>query len=159
MVSSEIIEALRNCELFASLDKEELKTLTIALVPVCDVHAYPAGERIFEQGEYSGRLYIIAEGQVLLQRSVNLGDRTAMWPLGPLSRGRATGWSSLLYGARSLTASAICQKPTRVISVEGTNLRSILEKQPEIGFKVMDRLAALLGERLRTAYNTMEAYL
>ena len=133
--------------------------LTTSLATACEIEVYEAGDHIFEQGEHCARLYIITDGQVLLQRSLNIGDRAAMWPLGRLGKGRAMGWSSLLYGPRYMTASAICQKPTQVISIEGTNLRSVLEKQPEIGFRVMDRLACILGERLRTAYNTMEAHL
>lgn len=159
MVSSEIIEGLRTCELFALLNEEEIQMLTASLATACESKAYEAGDRIFEQGEHSARLYVIAQGQVLLQRSLNIGDRTAMWPLGLLGKGRAMGWSALLYGSRYLTASAICQKPTRVISIDGTSLRSVLEKQPGIGFRVMDRLAGMLGERLRAAYNTMEAHL
>ena len=159
MVSPEIIDDLRTSELFALLSEDEMRTLTSSLATACEVETYEAGEPIFEQGEHSARLYIIADGQVLLKRSVNIGERTAMWPLGLLGKGRAMGWSSLLYGPRHVTASAFCQKPTRVISIEGTSLRSVLEKHPDIGFKVMDRLACMLGERLRTAYKTLEAHL
>ncbi len=159
MVSSEMIEGLKNCELFTLLSEEEIKMLTTSLATACKIEAYEAGDSIFEQGEHSARLYIIIDGHVLLQRSLNIGDRTAMWPLGLLGKGRAMGWSALLYGSRYVTASAICQKPTRVISIEGTSLRTVLEKQPGIGFRVMDRLACMLGERLRAAYNTLEAHL
>ena len=159
MVSSEIKEGLITCELFSLLNEEEIQALVSSLATACEVKAYEAGEHIFEQGEHSARLYIIIDGQVLLQRSINVGDRTAMWPLGLLGKGRAMSWSALLYGPRYVTASATCQKPSRVISIEGISLRLLLEKQPEVGFKIMDRLACMLGERLRAAYNTMEAHL
>jgi len=159
LVSSEIIEGLRTCELFALLNEKEIQILTGSLANACATEEYKAGDHIFEQGEHSARLYIIADGQVLLQRSRNIGERTAMWPLGLLGKGRAMGWSALLYGPRYVTASAICQKPTRVVFIEGSSLRSVLEEQPGIGFKVMDRLACMLGDRLRAAYNTMEAHL
>ncbi len=159
MVSSEIEEGLRTCELFSLLDGGEIQALVTSLATACKVKAYEAGDYIFEQGEHSARLYVITDGQVLLQRSINVGDRPAMWPLGLLGKGRAMGWAALLYGPRYLTVSAICQKPTRVISIEGTSLRSLLEKQPGVGFRIMDQLACMLGERLRAAYNTMEAHL
>ena len=152
-------EGLRTCTLFSPLKEEELQALVTSLATVFEVKVYEAGEHIFEQGEHSARLYVITEGQVLLQRSINIGDRSAMWPLGLLGKGRAMGWSALLYGPRYVTASAICQKPTQVISIEGASLRLLLEKQPEVGFRIMDRLACMLGERLRAAYNTMEAHL
>ncbi len=159
MISPEIVEGLRASELFALLNEEEIRLLTDSLAHACHIARYKAGDHIFDQGEHSASLYIIADGQVLLQRSLNLGNRTATLPLGILGKGRAMGWSSLLYGPRYLTASAICQKSTQVISIEGSSLRSALEKAPEIGFRVMDRLACMLGERLRAAYNTMEAHL
>ncbi|MFC1974684.1 cyclic nucleotide-binding domain-containing protein [Chloroflexota bacterium] len=159
MASSEITEGLGTCELFSQLSEEEIQVLTTSLAAGCEMEAFKAGDHIFEQGEHSARFYIITDGQVLLQRSLNIGDRTATWPLGLLGKGRAMGWSALLYGPRVLTASAICRKPTRIISIEGDSLRSVLAKQPETGFKVMDRLACMLGERLRAAYNTMEAHL
>lgn len=159
MASSEITEVLKNCDLFAALNEEELQAVASEVATAWKTEEYKAGERIFEQGQHSTTLYIIAEGQVVLERSLNIGDRSTPWPLGLLGKGRAMGWSALLYGPRSLTATAICQKPTRVISIEGTSLRSALEKQPGIGFKVMDRLAYMLRERLQAAYNTVEAQL
>ena len=159
MILQEVGEGLRTCELFASLNEEEVEVLTTSLATACQIEAYEAGDSIFVQGEHNSRLYVVVDGQVLLQRSVNIGDRAAMWPLGLLGKGRAMGWSALLYGPRYLTASAICRKPSRVISLEGGSLRSLLEKEPRIGFKVMDRLACMLGDRLRAAYSAMEAHL
>jgi len=159
VVSSEIVEGVKTCELFGLLNEEEIEALIGSLAATCEIKAYKAGDHIFEQGEHGARFHIIADGQVLLQRSVNIGNRTATWPLGLLGKGRIMGWSALLYGPRYLTSSAICQKPTRVISIEGFSLRSVLEKEPSIGLRVMDRLACMLGERLRAAYNTMEAHL
>jgi len=159
VVSSEIIEGLKGCELFSLLSDEEVEMVANDLASAWSVETYNTGDRIFEQGEHSSKLYIIVSGQVLLDRSFNIGERTATWPLGLLGKGRAMGWSALLYGPRYLTASAICQKQGHVISIEGANLRTLLADSPGIGFRVMDRLACMLGERLRAAYNTMEAHL
>jgi len=159
MVSSDVIEGLKTCELFASLDEAEMQTLTATLGDACEMKACKAGDHVFDQDELSSRLYVIEDGQVLLQRSVNMGNKTAQWPLGLLGRGRAMGWSAVLYGPRYASASAVCQKPSKIVSIDGASLRLVLEKQPEIGFKVMDRLACMLGERLKAAYNTMEAHL
>ena len=159
MASSEIVEGLRTCELFALLSEQEVEGLAASLAGSCQIEAYKAGDTIFAQGEHGTRLYIVAEGQVLLKRTFYLGDRTATTPLALLGKGRAIGWTSLLYGPRYATASAVCQKPTRVISVEGTALRTVLEREPSIGFRVMDRLACMLGDRLREAYSATETHL
>jgi CRP-like cAMP-binding protein len=159
MAAGDICKNLRICELFDSLDEGELQVLTDQLGDNCRLESYQASDHVFNQGELSSNLYVIASGQVILQRTVNLGDKTATRPLGLLSKGRAMGWSALLYGPRYATASAVCRQASEVITIEGDRLRSVLEEYPVIGFKVMDRLACLLGDRLRAAYNTMEAYL
>lgn len=163
-MAGDVIEGLKSCELFALLSQAELEEVTSALATictegVCEVCEYETGDFIFEQGEHSARFYIIVEGQVLLKRSVNIGDRIADWPLALLGKGRVMGWSSLLHGPRYLTASAICQKPSRVIAADGAVLRSVLEENPVIGLKVMSRLAWMLGERLRQTYNKLESHL
>ena len=159
MVSSDVSVGLKTCELFSVLTETEMQLLISALGDTCEIETFKAGDHVFDQGELSSRLYVIEDGQVLLQRSVNMGNKTAQWPLGLLGKGRAMGWSAMLYGPRYATASAICQKTGKIVSIEGASLRSALEKQPRIGFKVMDRLACMLGERLRSAYSTMEAHL
>jgi CRP-like cAMP-binding protein len=159
MIATVILEGLRSSELFGLLNEEQIKTLTASLANACNIEEYKAGDHIFDQGELSSKLYVVVSGQVMLQRSHNIGDKPAAWPLGVLGKGRGMGWSSMLYGPRYATASAICQKAARLIAIDGNTLRAMLEEHPEIGFKVLDRLASMLGERLRAAYNTMEAHL
>ena len=107
VTSSGIVEGLKTCELFTSLSEEQIHMLTTSLAAACQIEDYEAGDSVFMQGEYNAKLYVIVGGQVLLQRSVNIGNRTATWPLGLLGKGRAMGWSALLYGPRYVTASAV----------------------------------------------------
>lgn len=159
MAVDDVCSDLKTCELFNLLTDEEMMVLTGLLGDMCRRVTYQAGDHIFDQGELSSKLHVIVDGQVLLQRTVNLGDKTATRPLGLLGRGRAMGWSSLLYGPRYASASAICRKSGELVAIDGNKLRAVLEEHPVIGFKVMDRLACMLGDRLRAAYNTMEAHL
>jgi len=74
--------------------------------------------------------------------------------LGP---GRALGsWLSLLGESHSLMSSALCNRQTEVISLDGTRLRKILENNPPVGFKVMERLAFMLRDRIRGVYGALE---
>ncbi|MDY6911416.1 MAG: cyclic nucleotide-binding domain-containing protein [Chloroflexota bacterium] len=154
MVSSEIIEPLQKCELFNTVEEEEIKQIAV----LCQIENYKAGDAVFTQGEFGTRLYLIAEGQVALVRSVNLGGRQGTITVDLLSKGRGMGWSSLLCEPCSASASAVCQKPTKIISLEGSALRAMLEEKPNMGFIVMDRLAHVLGHRLRAAYGAMDTF-
>lgn len=159
MAKSEIVAGLQGCELFAKLDEKEVGQLAAALADRCTIEAFKSGDTVFTQGEHTTKLYVILDGQVVLQRTFYLGERTATTPVAILSKGRAMDWTALLYGPRYATASAICRKPTRIVSIEGDALRSLLEKEPDMGFRVMERLACMLGDRLRAAYNAAETHL
>jgi CRP-like cAMP-binding protein len=150
---------LSGCERFASLDAEQVDRLLAVVADSCEIAAFEAGDTVFSQGEHTTCLYVLVDGQIQLQRTVQLGDRTARTPIALLGKGRAMGWTSLLYGPHNSTASAICQKPSRVICVNGPVLRSALEADAVIGFRVLERLACMLGERLRAAYTAMETHL
>lgn len=159
MVDSEIVAGLRTCELFAALSEQEIEELIISLAGSCQVADYEAGDTVFVQGELSKVLYVVVDGQVLIRRTFPLGDRTGTKMIALLGKGRAMGWSALLYEHHYATASAVCQKPSRVILVDGATLRSSLQKDKSVGFRVMERLASMLGDRLLAAYSAMETHL
>ena len=75
-----------------------------------------------------------------------------------LGRGRGVGWSALICEPCSASASAVCQKPSKLVSLEGTKLREMLDARPEVGFQVMERLAYVLNDRLRAAYGAMDTF-
>jgi CRP/FNR family transcriptional regulator, cyclic AMP receptor protein len=159
MTKSEVVAGLQGCELFSKLSEAEVKELATSLAEQCVTESYKSGHTVFNQGEYTNRLHVVVDGQVVLQRTFYLGERTATTPVAILGKGRAMGWTALLYGPRYSTASAVCQKPTKIISIEGDALRSLLEKEPDVGFRVMERLACMLGDRLRAVYNAAETHL
>lgn len=159
MADSEIVAGLKRCELFAELSEQEVEELIALLAGSCQVANYEAGDTIFVQGELSTILYVVLDGQILIRRTFPLGDRTGTKMIALLGKGRAMGWSALLYEHHYATATAVCQKPARVILVDGATLRSALQKEQSIGFKVMERLASMLGDRLRAAYSAMETHL
>jgi len=152
MVAAEIIEALQRCEIFSTVDKDDI----LDIAGICSIENHEAGDTIFTQGEYGTMIHLIAEGQVALLRSVNLGGREGTMTIDLLGKGRGLGWSSLLCDPCSVSATAVCQKPTQLVSIPGAELRAMMETRPELGFKVMDRLAQIIGNRLRAAYGAID---
>ena len=152
---SEMVEALKTCELFSFLPHDDVVGL-VASLPDSQMHSYQAGEMVFTQGDHITKIYVIAEGEVSIKRVFNRGGQTVNMPVALLGKGRAMGWTALLYRPQEATATALCQKPTRVVAIEGTSLRSILGKQSRLGLRVMDQLAYMLGDRLRSTYAAME---
>ena len=152
-MSSPITEALLQCELFGKLTEAEVQPIAA----LCQVEQYEIGETIFTQGDRGSKIYIIKDGQVTLERSVDLGDRKAKVRITTLGRGRAFGcWLALLGDPHNVMSSAVCNKKTEVISVEGPASRRALINNPSVGFKIMESLAHMLGDRLRGVYGAME---
>ena len=153
MDRSEIINLLENCEFFKGLQKDDLEEMA----NLCSVEAYAAGDHIFRQGDLGDRIYIVAEGNVFLERSVDLGTRKGTAFIGMLSKGRVFGcWSTLLNEKHTLMPSAVCRKPTRVLAIKGPDLRQIMLHDNELGFNVLQRFCFLLRHRLKGAYEAME---
>jgi len=153
MGPSEIADVLENCEFFRGLNKDEIEKIA----SLGHVEMYEAGETIFSQGDFGDRLFIIADGHVFLERSIDLGTRKGNAIISLLGKGRALGcWSALLGEAHNLMSSAICRKPTKVVVINGPALREMMLDNSQLGFKVLERLCFVLRDRIQGAYGAME---
>ena len=153
MELGEIKDALRNCELFRKLKEAEIDVIS----GLCKMETYKAGENLFLQGDLGDNLYVIAEGQVVLERSMDLGTRKGTVTIGMLGKGRALGsWSTLLNESHSLMSSAMCRKPSKVVVMEGGDLREMMLQDLGLGFNVLERLCFLLRDRIQSAYGALE---
>lgn len=150
---SEIMDVLENCELFRGLDRKEIEKIA----SLCHVEMYEAGENILNQGDFGENLYIIAEGHVFLERSIDLGTRKGNAIISLLGKGRALGcWSTLLGETHTLLSSAKCRKPTKVVVIRGPALREMMLGNYQLGLKVLERLCFILRDRIQGAYGAME---
>ena len=153
MGPAEIVATLENCEFFRGLDRDEIEKIA----SLGHVEMYEAGESIFNQGDFGDRLYIIVDGHVFLERSIDLGTRKGNAIISLLGKGRALGcWSTLLGEAHNLMSSAICTKPTKVVVIKGPALREMMLDNFQLGFKVLERLCFILRDRIQGAYGAME---
>lgn len=153
MNRTEIDYALRSCEFFKLLGKGEISEIA----KLCQIIRYKSGEYIFQQGDYGEHLYVIAQGRIHLERSVDLGAQKGNVVIETLGKGRVLGcWSTLLNMPHILMSSAVCQKPTQILTIRGADLRKMMIGNTELGFNIMERLCYLLRDRLQAAYGAME---
>ena len=153
MNQDQIAGKLKNSELFRSMTAADIGRAA----ELCRVEEYPPGECVFKQGDYGEHIYIVVSGLVHLERSMNLGARKGQVLIDALGKGRTLGcWSALLGEAHILMSSAACQQPTTIVVMKGTDLRTMMIDNPELGFNVMERLSFLLRDRIQAAYGAME---
>jgi len=149
-------ERLRGFRLFASLTQDELQKLA----GLCHVESYPAGHKIFLEGNEADRFYLLAEGKVALEKEIKLGPHSSARPatveiLGP---GESFGWSALT-APYIYTMSGICLEPSWVLCFEAKLLRRLLDDNPRIGYEIMQRVASTVGSRLRETTKTLTYFL
>jgi CRP-like cAMP-binding protein len=149
----EIEEVLKASDLFRGLEKEDIERIA----GLCRMKTYKTGEYLFRQGDFGDNLYVIAEGHVFLERATDLGTRKGGVIIAMLGKGRAFGcWSTLLDEPHNLMSSATCQKPTKVLVMNGEDLRQMMLENSRLGFRVLERLCFLLRDRIQGAYGAME---
>lgn len=155
MSRPEIETTLRGSEFFKNFGNEEIQKLAA----LCRLVQFEQGDLVFQQGDYGDHLYIIAEGQIFLERSVDLGGRKGNVVIEALGKGRVFGsWSSLLGDPHYLMSTATCQKSSKIICMEGSELRKEMIFNKEIGFQILERLSFLLRDRIQAAYGALEKF-
>jgi CRP-like cAMP-binding protein len=153
MDRSLVAEGLAGCGFFEGMQPEELGKV----VDLCSHQEFEAGEHVFHQGGQGLSLYVVCQGQVCLERTRNLGGRKGTVALGVLGRGKAFGgWGTLLGEEHTLRSSAICQKPTKLIALDGPALRAVMLDDQAFGFALLERLCLLLKGRLDDVISAME---
>lgn len=153
MGTDDIAEALEYSEFFRGFDAEDIRRL----VGICQAKTYEAGEALFRQGDFGEHLFVVADGQVFLERTVDLGARKGRVTIETLGKGRVLGcWSTLLDEHHTLMSTATCQIQCRVLVFRGADLRRIMMENKAFGFNVLERFCFLLKDRIQAAYGAMD---
>ncbi len=133
------VELLQSVALFADLEAEELERFSRVAVP----RTFPAGTRVFHEGDSSDACYIVKEGSFRVTREHSDGRAITLATLGP---GEIFGELAMLDGdERSASAEALSDG--ELLALPAGDVRSLLARHPEIALK----LVAGLVRRLRAA--------
>ena len=133
------VELLKSVALFADLEAEELEQFSHVAVP----RSYPAGTRVFHEGDSSDACYIVRDGSFRVTREHSDGRAITLATLGP---GEIFGELAMLDGDRR-SASAESITDGTLLALPANDVRSLLARNPEIALK----LVAGLVRRLRAA--------
>ena len=133
------VELLKSVALFADLEEGELERFSHVAVP----RTFPAGTRVFHEGDDSDACYIVKDGSFRVTREHSDGRAITLATLGP---GEIFGELAMLDGdKRSASAEALTEG--ELLALPAADVRSLLARHPEISLK----LVAGLVRRLRAA--------
>jgi CRP/FNR family transcriptional regulator, cyclic AMP receptor protein len=133
------VKLLRSVPLFSDLEEAELERFSRVAVP----RSFPAGVRVFHEGDHSDACYIVREGSFRVTREHSDGRAITLATLGP---GDIFGELAMLDGeVRSASVEAL--DDGELLALPAGDVRSLLARHPEITVK----LVAALVRRLRAA--------
>lgn len=101
---------------------------------------------IFNRGDSADHLFIMIQGHVnvFIQEGGSLNFTVD-------DAGEVFGWSALV-DPNVYTASAQCYEDATVLRIDATSLEHVFDRFPKEAFRVMKRLAGVIGQRLAASY-------
>ena len=140
------VAPLHENELFGTLTEEEMSRLA----PFCAPFVAIEEAALFAEGRQASRLYLVTEGRIALQKSVRPrhGMHSRRTTVSVCQPGDIVGWSALVEPYQ-YTLSAVASESSRLISMDAKALRGALATHPEMGYRVMRALSAVMSRRLR----------
>jgi CRP/FNR family cyclic AMP-dependent transcriptional regulator len=133
------VELLQSAPLFSDLEEAELERFSHVAVP----RSFPAGTRVFHEGDSSDACYIVKSGSFRVTREHSDGRAITLATLGP---GEIFGELAMLDGDKR-SASAEALTDGELLALPAGDVRALLARHPEIALK----LVAGLVRRLRAA--------
>jgi CRP-like cAMP-binding protein len=133
---------LKVVPMFRSLSEKQL----MQLADLCETLVYQAGKDIFRQGEIGGALFIIVEGQVLVQREVV--RKTSTVSLNVVKSRQHFG-EMTLFSDSPYSVTATVLKKTILLRVQRSSFVEFARDNPGL----LIELNQVLSQRLEEAYD------
>ncbi len=127
------------------------------ILMTCEELGLLAGDYVFHEGDPGDAVYVIAQGAVEIVLEPRSEDESpiAVAVMAPTS---TFGEVTLVEQDGSRTASARCRTDAKLIRIPRERLLRICRDYPEIGFQVMQRIAAELASKLRSSNLSIREY-
>lgn len=150
MANPTVINFLKQSDIFYKFSATQLELVT----NLCQEIVFQEGEIIFRENSEGKELYIIAQGEVdiLINPALVGGPASGEQKetrIATLRRGQSFGEIALVdEGIRTATARA-AQKDTRLLVIPRDKLIMLCETYPQLGYRLMNNLAADLAMKIR----------
>lgn len=117
----------------------------IQMCEISSLREVQAGEELFREGDKEDNLYVVLEGRIAIEIFVPGRGRTRIYTAEPME---VVGWSSVTPVVRQRTASARAVLPSRLVVQDAQKIRELSERNHDLGYVVMRRLANVVASRL-----------
>ncbi len=138
-----ILTTLRSMESLHNLKTSHLKKLAA----IATEEQFPEGQIIYREGEVGHAIYLVKEGEVVIEMEIPDYDPVTVFTVGP---GQLFGWSSL-FPSRPKQARARVLKPTHAIVISANRLQDLFGADHKLEYAMMGAMTAIIADRVHTA--------
>ena len=138
MSAGDPVELLSRVSLFSELSREELERISRVAIP----RSFPAGVRVFHEGDRSDACYLVRTGDLRVTREHSDGRAIALATLGP---GDIFGELAMLDG-QARSASVETLSDSELLALTAADFRRLLAEHSEISVKLIIALTRRLRE-------------
>lgn len=135
---------LKRSDIFAALSEAEREQLASR----CELHSYPRGHVLVQEGDVSDAAYLILSGDVEISTTSSGGRKVALTVLGP---GKAIGELTAIDGSRRSATATVVHR-AQLLRVPRDPLQRLLEASPGAALRVAATLAGIV--RRLTEHNS-----
>ena len=139
-VELKALTLLRSAELTRDMETKHLRKLASMASEV----EFSAGEVIYQKGDMGRAVYLIEEGQVVVEMTVPGQGQVTINTFGP---GQFFGWSSLFPSERKM-AWTRAAKPTRAIAINASRLKAACQFDHNLEYAIVRRAARAMADRI-----------
>jgi len=141
LIQAETTTAIKSIPWFLDLSPESIQRLS----SIAEILSLEAGSIIFNEGDQHPYLYIVLDGKVRLESFVPGQGHIPIFTAESLD---VIGWSSMTPVVRQKTCTARVITPTNLLGFNAASLMACCEKDCELGFVIMRRLANIVATQL-----------
>jgi len=127
--------------LFRGLRKTQARITAL----MASIVEFPAGHRIFGEGESGSEMYVVIEGEL----AVSVSKESGTVRFGTFSRGDVIGEVGLFHGER--TADVTAETDVRLLRLTRDHLERIRRRYPRTGAQLYSNLSEILAGRVATS--------
>ncbi len=144
------IKILKKVQFFDTLTDEELKEVMSA----SQKEDFKKDEKIFSEGDKGDKLYVILSGEIRISKNIpGIGEEA----LSVLHPGSYFGEMALIEDVPR-SADAIIHEDASLMSVSKGDLEKLMEKNVEVGNKILWKFVGTLSHRLRETNDKIRSF-
>lgn len=137
------VDGLAATQLFEGIEPE----LLAQIEAIATTGRAPAGTIVFEERHEAHDIYLLSSGTVTLSFGFVHQGQTLAVNIAKVRAGELMGWSALTSG-HTLSARATADTDIEYYLIPAAKLREIMDREPRLGYLIMDRVTSLASRRL-----------